>query len=163
MRDFTCDSLLDLYLFLRENVRDLPDERLEFLTPDECDEFRAEVLEELRKDFAFKLLTLLEAGLRDDFLKSLKRRRRDVISTAYRDLCRRFRRETRQVSKPAIQPAGECALSGSSTNCESVSSGLIRHFGGSARLPRGTSGFETGMHTAGLAHNRRRSFPIRKT
>ena len=78
MRDFTCDSVLDLYRFLREKLRDLPDEQLEFLTSAECDEFRAEVLEELRKDYAFKLLTLLEADLQ-------------------------FRRETRQVSKPAIQ------------------------------------------------------------
>ena len=103
MRDFTCDSVLDLYRFLREKLRDLPDEQLEFLTPAECDEFRAEVLEELRKDYAFKLLTLLEADLRDDFLESLKRRRRDLVSKTYRDLCLQFRRETRQVSKPAIQ------------------------------------------------------------
>ena len=103
MRDFTCDSVLDLYRFLREKLRDLPDEQLEFLTPAECDEFRAEVLEELRKDYAFKLLTLLEADLRDDFLESLKRRRRDSVSRTYRDLCLQFRRETRQVSKPAIQ------------------------------------------------------------
>ncbi len=61
MRDFTCESVLDLYLFLRRNIRDLPDEQLEFLTPAECDEFRAELLEETRKDCAFKLLTLLEA------------------------------------------------------------------------------------------------------
>ena len=103
MRDFTCESVLDLYLFLRRNIGDLPDEQLEFLTPAECDEHRAELLEEMRKDYAFKLLTLLEAALREDFLESLKRRRRDPVSRAYRELCREYRRETRQVSRWAAQ------------------------------------------------------------
>ncbi len=44
------------------------------------------LLEEIRKDYAFKLLTLLEADLREDFLKSLKRRKRDKVSRGYRDL-----------------------------------------------------------------------------
>ena len=53
-RDFTCESVLDLYHFLRRDIRDLPDEQLEFLTPTECDEFPAELLEEIRKDCAFR-------------------------------------------------------------------------------------------------------------
>ena len=99
MREFTCDALLEWYVLLQQNVRDLGDEYFESFTPTERDEFRADLLEEIRKDYAFKLLTLLEAGIREDFLVSLKRRKRDRVSRAYRDLCKKYRRETRQVGK----------------------------------------------------------------
>ena len=103
MREFTCDSLLEWYVLLQQNVRDLGDEHFESFTPTERDELRADLLEEIRKDYAFKLLTLLEAGIREDFLVSLKRRKRDRVSRAYRDLCAEYRRETRQVGKQATQ------------------------------------------------------------
>ena len=79
MREFTCDSLLEWYALLQQNVHDLGDEHFESFTPTERDEFRADLLEEIRKDYAFKLLTLLEAGIREDFLVSLKRRKRDRV------------------------------------------------------------------------------------
>ena len=82
MREFTCDSLLEWYVLLQQNVLDLGDEHFESFTPTERDELRADLLEEIRKDYAFKLLTLLEAGIREDFLVSLKRRRRDRVSRA---------------------------------------------------------------------------------
>ena len=103
MREFTCDSLLEWYALLQQNVRDLGDEHFESFTPTERDELRADLLEEIRKDYAFKLLTLLEAGIREDFLVSLKRRKRDRVSRAYRALCEEYRRETRQVGKQATQ------------------------------------------------------------
>lgn len=93
MREFTCDALLEWYALLQQNVRDLGDEHFEFFTPTECDELRADLLEEIRKDYAFKLLTLLEAGIREDFLVSLKQKKRDRVSKAYRDLCREYSRE----------------------------------------------------------------------
>lgn len=99
MSEFTCDSLLEWYHFLRQNVRDLSDAHFEAFTPTEREELRAELLEEIRKDYAFKLLTLLEADVRENFLVSLRRKRRDVVSKAYRDLCLEYRRETRQVAK----------------------------------------------------------------
>ena len=83
----------------RENVRGLSDAHFESFTPTEREELRAELLEEIRKDYAFKLLALLEADVRQNFLISLRRKRRDVVSKAYRDLCLEYRRETRQVAK----------------------------------------------------------------
>ena len=132
MREFTCDSLLEWYALLQQNVRDLDDEYFEFFTPTERDEFRADLLEEIRKDYAFKLLTLLEAGIREDFLVSLKRRKRDRVSRAYRDLCKKYRRETRQVSKQATQACRRIPSIGSSTSYETVSAVSTRRFGGSA-------------------------------
>lgn len=83
----------------RENVRGLSDAHFESFTPTEREELRAELLEEIRKDYAFKLLALLEADVRQNFLISLRRKGRDVVSKAYRDLCLEYRRETRQVAK----------------------------------------------------------------
>ena len=83
----------------RENVRGLSDAHFESFTPTEREELRAQLLEEIRKDYAFKLLALLEADVRQNFLISLRRKRRDVVSKAYRDLCLEYRRETRQVAK----------------------------------------------------------------
>ena len=103
MSEFTCDSLLEWYHFLRQNVRELTDAHFESFTPTEREELRAELLEEIRKDYAFKLLALLEADVRQDFLVSLRRKRRDVVSKAYRDLCMAYRRETRQVAKRPSQ------------------------------------------------------------
>ena len=54
MREFTCDSLLEWYVLLQQNVRDLGDEHFESFTPTERDELRADLLEEIRKDYAFK-------------------------------------------------------------------------------------------------------------
>lgn len=52
MREFTCDALLEWYALLQQNVRDLSDEHFESFTPTECDELRADLLEEIRKDYA---------------------------------------------------------------------------------------------------------------
>lgn len=57
----------------RENVRGLSDAHFESFTPTEREELRAELLEEIRKDYAFKLLALLEADVRQNFLISKKK------------------------------------------------------------------------------------------
>ena len=75
MSEFTCDSLLEWYHFLRQNVRGLSDAHFESFTPTEREELRAELLEEIRKDYAFKLLALLEADVRQNFLISKKKTR----------------------------------------------------------------------------------------
>jgi len=101
VREFTYDALLDDYELVRQGIRDLEDQYFRFLTPEERDLLRGELLEEIRTDFAFKLMALLEADIRADYRRTLVHRRRDSVSKAYRDLCMTFRRETRQVVKPA--------------------------------------------------------------
>lgn len=110
MRAFSYEGLLDNYFFMRDVVRDIPDRRFPYLTPAECNEERRALLEELRRDYAFKLLTRLEADIREDFNLSIKQRLRDGVSRAYRDLCLTYRRETRQLTKQATQACSRIAL-----------------------------------------------------
>ena len=113
MREFTYESLLDDYALVQQGVKNLGDEHFEhfaFSSPGERDTFRADLLNEIRKDYAFKLLTLLEADVRKDFLASLRSRRRDEVSRGYRDLCQEYRRETRQVTRRAIQACSRMPL-----------------------------------------------------
>ena len=140
MSEFTCDSLLEWYLILQRSVRELGDVHFESFTPTEREELRAELLEEIRKDYAFKLLALLEAGVRQDFLISLTRKRRDSVSKAYRDLCMAYRRETRQVAKQLSQACRRMPLdrifdklrdcfSGSDAEFQRVCSATKEYFG----------------------------------
>lgn len=110
MREFTYRVVLEDYQVVQDGIRQLGDEHFQFLTTEERDALRGEVLEEIRTDYAFKLMTLLESDIRSDYRVTLIRRRRDGVSRAYRDLCDQYRRETRQVGKPARIACGRIAL-----------------------------------------------------
>ena len=155
MREFTCDSLLEWYALLQQNVRDLGDEHFESFTPTERDEFRADLLEEIRKDYAFKLLTLLEAGIREDFLVSLKRRKRDRVSRAYRDLCKKYRRETRQVSKQATRACRRIPLERIFDELRDCFSGIDEAFQRDCSATKGYFKFRNWY-----AHGRIRTMPV---
>ena len=70
MREFNYGSLLDAYALVQQSVRELGDEHFKYLTPIERDALRTDLIEEIRMDYAFKLLTLLEADIRQDFQRS---------------------------------------------------------------------------------------------
>ena len=162
MREFTCDSLLEWYALLQQNVRDLGDEHFEFFTPTERDEFRADLLEEIRKDYAFKLLTLLEAGIREDFLVSLKRRKRDKVSRAYRDLCEEYRRETRQVGKQATQACRRISLERIFDELRDCFSGIDEEFQRDCSATKGYFKFRN-WYAHGRINALCRLFPIQRT
>ena len=155
MSEFTCDSLLDWYRFLRQNVRDLNDVHFESFTPAESEELRAELLEEIRKDYAFKLLTLLEADIRRDFLVSLRRKRRDAVSKAYRDLCMAYCRETRQVAKRASQACRRMPLYRIFDKLRACFSGIDEEFQRVCSVTKGYFGFRNWY-----AHGRVRAMPV---
>ena len=67
MREFAYNSLFQDYALVQQGVKDLGDEYFDYPTSVERDEHRTDLLEEIRKDYAFKLLTLLEADLREEF------------------------------------------------------------------------------------------------
>ena len=110
MREFSYKTILDDYEVVQNGVRSLDDQNFQFLTPTERDELRNEVLEEIRTDFSFKLMTLLEADIRADYRLTLNRKRRDGVSRAYRALCTQYRRETRQVGKRASVACSRMSL-----------------------------------------------------
>ena len=84
---FTEDILLDDYYLVSESIKMLSGSRVKYLTPNELRDLRETLLGEVKKDYSFKLITLLEARIREDFLVSLRRRKRDPVSRSYRALC----------------------------------------------------------------------------
>ena len=155
MSEFTCDSLLEWYHFLQRSVRELGDEHFESFTPAECEELRAELLDELRKDYAFKLLALLEADVRQDFLVSLRRKRRDAVSKAYCDLCMAYRHETDQVDKQLSQACGRMPLDRIFDELRGCFSGMDEEFQRVCSATKGYFGFRNWY-----AHGRVRAMPV---
>ena len=158
MREFTYESLLDDYALVQQGVKGLGDEHFEhfeFTSPKERDEFRAELFDEIRKDYAFKLLTLLEADVRKDFLISLRSRRRDGVSRAYRNLCEVYRRETRQVDKQAAQACRRIALGRIFDTLKDYFRGRDAEFRRVCSETKGYFGFRNWY-----AHGRAREMPV---
>src|SRR3989304_2384621 len=155
MREFTYDSLLEDYDLVKQGVRDLVDKYFVYLTPTERDELRADLLEEIRKDYAFKLLTLLEADIREDFLVSLRRRKRDGVSKAYRDLCKEYRRKTRQVAKQATQACSRMSLEWIFDKLRDYFNGIDDEFRRVCLVIKGYFSFRNWY-----AHGRTRAMPV---
>lgn len=155
MRAFSYDELLDDYFFMRDVLRDISDQRFPYMTPAECSEERKALLEELRRDFAFKLLTRLEADVREDFNLSIKRRLRDDVSRAYRDLCLAYRRETKRTGKQVTQVCSRISL-------DRIFDQLREHFSSRdepfRRVCSATKGYFTFRNW--YAHGRSRAVPL---
>ena len=64
---FTEDALLSDYYIVADSVRMVSGSRVMYLTPKEVDDLREALLGETQKDYSFKLVTLLEARIREDF------------------------------------------------------------------------------------------------
>lgn len=86
-------QILVTHRWLESTVRSLPNGYFELMTEQEIFRRKQEVVFELRMDTSFKLLSLLEAELRQDVEVALKRKWRDQVSRAYRDLCDQRRKE----------------------------------------------------------------------
>jgi len=85
---FDYEILLNDFLWLRDVILDLPAEKFPFRTPMEIHEEKTSIVRELRQDSSFKLLTRLEADIRDDFIGRVRRKRRDALSQGYVHLAR---------------------------------------------------------------------------
>ncbi len=155
MREFAYNSLLQDCALVQQGVRGLGDEYFDYPTSVERDEHRTDLLEEIRKDYAFKLLTLLEADLREDFLNSIESRKRDTVSRAYRDLCLEYRRETRQVAKPAAQACSRIALERIFDKLRDYFSGSDAEFRRVCSVTKGYFSFRNWY-----AHGRIRAMPV---
>ena len=99
---FTEDILLDDYYLVSENIKMLSGSRVKYLTPNELRDLRETLLGEVKKDYSFKLITLLEARIREDFLVSLRRRKRDPVSRSYRALCDHWYAHGRTRTMPVV-------------------------------------------------------------
>lgn len=95
MHEITVESLIGDYLFALRCIRDLDESHFLYRTPSEREAMRGELVEETRRDHAFKLLALIDAALRNDFHRSRAHRRRDPVSMLHRELHTEYRTEVR--------------------------------------------------------------------
>ena len=93
--------------------------------------------------------------MREDFLVSLKRRKRDRVSRAYRDLCEEYRRKTRQVSKQATQACRRIPLDRIFDELRDCFSGIDEEFRRVCSVTKGYFGFRNWY-----AHGRIRTMPV---
>lgn len=152
---FTEDALLSDYYVVTESVRTVSGSRVMYLTPKELDDLREALLGETQKDYSFKLVTLLEARIREDFLVSLRRRKRDPVSISYRRLCVQFRQENRQVTMPASQACRRIPLRRILDTLRASFLGINDDF---RRVCSVTRGYFSFRHW--YAHGRTRTMPV---
>lgn len=152
---FTEQALLSDYYIVADSVRMVSGSRVMYLTPKELDDLREVLLGETQKDYSFKLVTLLEARIREDFLVSLRRRKRDPVSTSYRALCVQFRQENRQVAMQATQACSRIPLIRILDTLRGSFLGINDEFRRVCSLTRGYFSFRHWY-----AHGRTRAMPV---
>jgi len=102
-KDFTSESIVNDFNLLQELVED-SDERYfssKFMTPLEIIQEKQAIILELKLDAVFKLLTKLEADIRQDYNKTIRSKKKDTLSKEYRLLCKIFLKRIKEYDKPS--------------------------------------------------------------
>ena len=100
---FTSESIVNDFNLLQELVED-SDERYfssKFITPLEILQEKQAIILELKLDVVFKLLTKLEADIRQDYNKTIRSKKKDTLSKKYRYLCKNFIKRIKEYDKPS--------------------------------------------------------------
>ncbi len=102
LREFTCETIVADFLLLKVAVTELNDHHFffKFTETDKIQKEKCSLIEELQLDAIFKLLTKLEANIRQDYNATIKFRRKDGLSKEYLSLCEDFRKRTGEYNKP---------------------------------------------------------------
>lgn len=87
-------------------VKRLDDNDFLYMTTEEIQKEKSEIIEDLRTDTAFRLFTKFEAGLRLDYERTLKSKWKDALSKRYRLLCTELRKRNKLYEKP-IETTGK--------------------------------------------------------
>lgn len=101
MRFKSYDLILQDFLFFKEVISALDEGYFPYMTPQEIVEEKRLLLQECRMDYAFKMLTYLEAVIRQDFDQTIASKFRDPLSKKYSELCDQFRKEKNAYSRSA--------------------------------------------------------------
>lgn len=100
---FDHHSILQNFQFLKESIQALDESYFPYRTRDEIVEEKNILVEECKMDHAFKLLTLLEYEIRNDFEFSIASKYRDDLSKIYSETCDEFRRGRSDYSRSRLQ------------------------------------------------------------
>lgn len=93
-------DITENFHFLKNMVANLSDDNFEFMSVDEVQKTKEEIINELRMDASFKHLAMFEAKLRTDYNIVLSIKKKDALSTKFMELCRDHRGRVKNYNKP---------------------------------------------------------------
>lgn len=99
-------EIVENYVFLADVIKKLDDNEFLYMTTEQIQKEKAEIIEDLRTDAAFKLFTKFEAEIRSDYQRALESKWKDALSKRYRVLCTELRRRNKLFDKP-IETSGK--------------------------------------------------------
>ena len=91
MTFLSCDSIIQHFLFLQQVIKELDNDYFEFLTEPQILQEKILIIDDLELDTVFKLLTKLEAEIKQDYNYTISQKKKDDLSKDYLSLCKRFR------------------------------------------------------------------------
>lgn len=99
----TAHALLQDFLFFRQVISELDATYFPYLTKAEVQEEKRLLIEECKMDYAFKMLSLLEAKVREDFEQTIGSKYKDSLSKELSWLCDQFRQDRSSYDQSRIQ------------------------------------------------------------
>lgn len=121
MRFESCEEILEDFFFLKSVIKELDAKHFPYMTKQEIDEEKFRWIEEIRMEYAFKLLTRIEAEIREEFNRTISSKRRDPLSKDFSSLCDAYRRQKGDYSRSRSQICKAIGL-------ELILSCLVRFF-----------------------------------
>jgi hypothetical protein len=106
----SCDTIIKNFVFLAQVVEKLDDSYFELFTVPQIRERKKLIIQDLALDTAFKLLTKLEAKIKQDYNAAIARKRKDELSKRYMSLCKKFRGRIQGYNEPLEKICKEVAL-----------------------------------------------------
>ncbi|MEN8217595.1 MAG: hypothetical protein ABFS56_14745 [Pseudomonadota bacterium] len=100
MKFASCDLIIKNFLFLKKVVEELDDDYFEFFTEAQIIQEKEFIINDLELDTAFKLLSKLEAEIKQDYNYAISKKKKDDLSKKYLSLCERFRERIKEYDKP---------------------------------------------------------------
>ena len=105
MNDFTYAAIVNDFLLLKKAVTQLDDSFFDFIDEPyvkkrKIIQEKKRLIQQLKMDTTFKLLTKLEANIKQDYNNAITQKKKDDLSERYLSLCKRFRERVKDYKKP---------------------------------------------------------------
>jgi len=110
MTFLSCDSIIQHFLFLQQVIKELDNDYFEFLTEPQIHIEKILIIDDLELDTVFKLLTKLEAEIKQDYNYTISQKKKDDLSKNYLSLCKRFRERIKEYDKPLYKVCRKVSL-----------------------------------------------------
>lgn len=96
---FSYEEIINNYVFLKKVVNELHEDYFLYRSNHEIRAEKDNIIEELRSDTSFKLLTKFEADIRIDYNDAIKMGKKDDLSVKYMKICQELRGKYKEYDK----------------------------------------------------------------